>query len=132
MTSNESGPTVLVVDDQEAIRRIERRVLETHGYRVLEAEGAVEAIELLSAGAPLDLLIADLDMPDVRGDEMVRRIRTTRPGLKVLYVSGQINSLMDTRPLEDTEAFLEKPFTAPGLAQAVSLLIFGALKKPAP
>ena len=133
MTSNGSDrPTVLVVDDQAGIRSIERRVLEAHGYRVLEAEGAAEAIALLSAGAPLDLLIADLDMPEVRGDEMVRRIRKTRPGLKVLYVSGQINSLMDTRPLEETEAFLEKPFTVPGLAEAVSLLLFGSIKKPAP
>jgi len=133
MAANEAkGPTVLVVDDQDGIRSIERRVLESHGYHVLEAESAREAIELLSAGTPLDLLIADLDMPEVRGDEMVSRIRKTRPGLKVLYVSGQINSLMDTRSLEDTEAFLEKPFTVPGLAEAVSLLLFGSLKKPAP
>jgi two-component system cell cycle sensor histidine kinase/response regulator CckA len=132
MAANEAkGPTVLVVDDQAAIRSIERRVLETHGYHVLEAEGAREAIDLLSGGTTLDLLIADLDMPEVRGEEMVSRIRKTRPGLKVLYVTGQINTLMNARPLEDTEAFLEKPFTVPGLAEAVSLLLFGSLKKPA-
>ena len=133
MAANEAkGPTVLVVDDQAGIRSIERRVLETHGYHVMEAEGAREAIDLLAGGTPMDLLIADLDMPEVRGEEMVSRIRKTRPGLKVLYVSGQINTLMDARPLEDTEAFLEKPFTVPGLAEAVSLLLFGSLKKPAP
>ena len=133
MAANEAkGPTVLVVDDQAGIRSIERRVLETHGYHVLEAEGAREAIDLLAGGTPMDLLIADLDMPEVRGEEMVSRIRKTRPGLKVLYVSGQINTLMDARPLEDTEAFLEKPFTVPGLAEAVSLLLFGSLKKPVP
>jgi CheY-like chemotaxis protein len=123
-------PTVLVVDDEAAIRAIERRVLETHGYRVLEAQGGVEAIALLDSGQSLDLLIADLDMPGIRGEEMVRRIRSTRPGLKVLFVSGHIDVLMDARPLEDTEAFLEKPFTVPGLAEAVSLFLFGSIKKP--
>jgi hypothetical protein len=61
---------------------------------------------------------------------MVRRIRGTRPGLKVLYVSGQVDTLMDARQLEETEAFLDKPFSSGSLAEAVSLLIFGTLQKP--
>jgi len=121
--------TVLVVDDEAAIRMLARRVLEDAGYQVTEAAGGLDAIELLSKGTTLDLLIADLDMPTLGGDEMVRRIRSTRPDLKVLYVTGHIDRLMDARQLWEGEAFLDKPFTAAGLREAVSLLIYGVLKK---
>jgi CheY-like chemotaxis protein len=121
--------TVLVVDDEAPIRMLARRVLEDAGYQVTEAAGGLDAIELLSKGTTLDLLMADLDMPNLGGDEMVRRIRSTRPDLKVLYVTGHIDRLMDARQLWEGEAFLEKPFTAAGLREAVSLLIYGVLKK---
>jgi CheY-like chemotaxis protein len=121
--------TVLVVDDEAPIRMLARRVLEDAGYRVTEAAGGLDAIELLSKGTTLDLLMADLDMPNLGGDEMVRRIRSTRPDLKVLYVTGHIDRLMDARQLWEGEAFLEKPFTAAGLREAVSLLIHGVLKR---
>jgi FixJ family two-component response regulator len=64
-------------------------------------------------------------MPEVSGDEMVRRIRALRPDLKVLYVTGHIDRLMDARPLWDGEAFLDKPFSMNGLVEAVSLMIYG-------
>jgi CheY-like chemotaxis protein len=64
-------PTVLVVDDEAPMRAIERRVLEDLGYSVLEAAGGTDLVDLLAGGARFDLLIADLDMPMVRGDEMV-------------------------------------------------------------
>jgi CheY-like chemotaxis protein len=121
--------TVLVVDDEAPIRMLARRVLEDAGYQVTEAAGGLDAIELLSKGTTLDLLMADLDMPNLGGDEMVRRIRSTRPDLKVLYVTGHIDRLMDARQLWEGEAFLEKPFTAAGLREAVSLLIHGVLKR---
>jgi two-component system cell cycle sensor histidine kinase/response regulator CckA len=128
MRKEKPPTTVLVVDDEAPIREIERRTLEACGYAVREAGSGAEAIELLSLGTPLDLLIADLDMPELTGDEMVRRIRATRPDLKVLYVSGHIDLLMDARPLWDGEAFLEKPFNTTGLRQAVALLLYGTFK----
>jgi CheY-like chemotaxis protein len=121
--------TVLVVDDEAAIREIERLTLEAGGYQVTEASSGTEAIELLSHGAPLDLLIADLEMPELTGDEMVRRIRAARPDLKVLYVTGHIDLVMDARPLWEGEAFLEKPFNPTGLREAVALLLHGTLKE---
>jgi CheY-like chemotaxis protein len=124
-----TGPIVLVVDDEEPIRTVARRVLEDQGYQVTEATNGLEAIALLSRGAPLDLLMADLDMPELGGDEMVRRIRATRPDLKVLFVTGHIDKLMDARPLWEGEAFLEKPFSLVGLREAVSLLLHGTLQK---
>ncbi len=121
--------TVLVVDDDAPIRIVERRILEEVQYEVIEACNGLEAVELLARGTALSLLIADLDMPELAGDEMVRRIRAMRPDLKVLYVTGHIDRLMDARPLWEGEAFLEKPFNATGLREAVSLLLHGSLNK---
>ena len=121
---------VLVVDDEPLIRQIERRTLELEDrYSVLEAEGGAEGIAMLQDGRPLDLLIADLEMPDVPGEEMVRQIRSARPDLKVLYVTGHIDRLLNVRStLWEGEAFLDKPFTSQGLLEAVSLLLYGTLK----
>jgi CheY-like chemotaxis protein len=120
--------TVLVVDDEDLIRQIERRTLEGCGYLVTEAVSGSAAIESLADGSPLDLLIADLDMPEMTGGEMVRRLRGTRPDLKVLYVTGDIDSLMDVRTLWEGEAYLEKPFTGTALREAVALLLHGTLQ----
>jgi CheY-like chemotaxis protein len=126
----DASARVLVVDDEESIRVLARRVLEKGGYHVTEAANGLEAIALLEGGAPLNLLIADLQMPGLRGDEMVRRIRVTRPDLRVLYVTGHINRLLDEAPvLADGEAFVDKPFTATGLLEAVSLILYGTLKR---
>jgi CheY-like chemotaxis protein len=69
--------TVLVVDDEEPIRQLARRFLEPEGYHVIEASHGLEAVALLAGGTALDLLVADLDMPELEGIEMVRRIRAT-------------------------------------------------------
>jgi CheY-like chemotaxis protein len=114
---------VLLVDDDAAIRQIARRVLEQDGYDITEASSGPEAIALLSSGASLDLLMADLDMPALGGVEMVRWIRTTRPDLKVLFVTGHVDLLMESPRLWVGEAFLEKPFTPAGLCDAVSWLL---------
>jgi CheY-like chemotaxis protein len=121
-------PLVLVVDDEPAIREVEKRFLRKGGYRVIEAAGAGEAFAVLKQTAALDLLIADLDMPEIPGDEMVRQIRSARPDLKVLYVTAHIDRLLDVRAtLWEGEAFLDKPFTSKGLLEAVSLLLRGTL-----
>ena len=116
-------PTVLVVDDEAPMRALERRVLEDLGYRVLEAGNGTDLVDLLAAGACFDLLIADLDLPVVRGDEMARRIRRSRPDLPVLYVTGHSEWLLDGRTLAAGEAFLAKPFSVAQLRDAVSLLL---------
>ncbi len=122
-------PMVLVVDDEAGMRQLERRILESGPYTVIEASGAPEAFRMLEGGQRLDLLIADLDMPELSGEEMVLKIRAARPGLKVLYVSANVDRLLDARKiLDDGEAFLDKPFTAKGLLEAVSLLLFDTLK----
>ena len=124
-------PIVLVVDDEQRIRDLERGILESGGYEVIEATGATQAFQLLASGQKVDLLIADLEMPELPGEEMVLGIRATRRGLKVLYVSGVVDRLLDARKiLDDGEAFLDKPFTAKGLLEAVSLLLYDTLTPP--
>ena len=118
---------VLVVDDEAAIRRFARMALRRAGYEIEEAGDAAEAISLAQAGLAFDILVADLQMPDGGGADMVRELRAIRDDFKVLYVTGFIDSLMDSRPLMADEAFLEKPFSAEGLVEAVSLLAFGRI-----
>jgi CheY-like chemotaxis protein len=120
--------TVLLVDDEVGVRSLQRRVLEADGYQILEAANGAEGLHRMAGEAWVDLLIADLDMPVLAGDEMARRIRVARPDLCVLYVTGHIDQVMDVRPLWEGEAFLEKPFTAAGLREAVSLLLDGTLR----
>ena len=126
--SNAVEPLVLIVDDEEPIRQLERRILETGGYRVIEASRALEAFAQLQKDLRVDLVIADLQMPDLGGEEMARRIRRDRPDIKVLYVTGHIDEMMDERStLWEGEAFLDKPFTAKALLEAVSLLLYKKL-----
>jgi two-component system cell cycle sensor histidine kinase/response regulator CckA len=128
--ANTDQPLVLVLDDEAPIREIQRRILEKAGYRVIEASSGADAFTLLEGTEDLDLLIADLEMPELTGEEVVRRIRMARPDLKVLYVTGHIDRLLDARStLWEGEAYLDKPFTPRGLLEAVSLLLYGKLPK---
>lgn len=128
MSESRSGPLVLIVDDEPGIRELERRILEKAGYVVIEASDGAEAIRVLSSSAAPDLLIADLDMPNLTGEEMVRRVHAARPQQKVLYVTAHIDRLLDVRSIVwEGEAFLDKPFTTKGLLEAVSLLLTGTL-----
>ena len=121
---------ILMVEDQAGVRALARRILEPAGYLVIEAANGFDAITLVDGGLHVDLLMADLDMPVLRGDEMVRRLRAADADLKVLYVTAHIDSLMEERPvLWQGEAFLEKPYTPAGLLEAVSLLMFGTIDR---
>ena len=133
MTKTATGipaPAVLVADDEQPIRRIACRILERGGYRVMEASNGAEAIALFH-DTHLDLLMADLEMPGLAGNEMARRLRAIRPDLKVLFVTGYVDKLFKEQPvLWEDEAFLEKPFTSSGLLEAVALLLYGTLTPP--
>ena len=125
---NQESPksVVMVVDDEDSVRKLACRALELAGFRVIEARDGVEALGLINDATPVDLLCADMNMPVLAGDEMARQFRLRQPDLKVLYVSGFVDSLFEKRhTLWQGEAFLEKPFTSKGLVQAVSLLLAG-------
>jgi two-component system cell cycle sensor histidine kinase/response regulator CckA len=134
MESNQAPRgVVLVVDDEPGVRALARRILEGGGYGVLEAGNGVEALAVMNSQARVDFLIADLDMPVMRGEEMTKKIRALRPDLPVLYVTAHSELLFKERPeLIEGEAFLDKPFTMRGLLEAVSLLKAGSIKEPPP
>ena len=124
-------PIVLVVDDEEPIRMAVRRMLEGDGYHVIEAENGAKAVTLLEDDRTVHVLLADLEMPVMTGEEMVRQLREKRPELRVLYVTGHVDRLFSERPvLREGEAFVEKPFTSKELLQAISLLLYGTFKRP--
>lgn len=133
MRRENRNPLVLVVDDETSMRRIARTMLEQAGYDVIEASNGEDALRFVDQQTPIDLLVADVRMPVMDGDDMARRFRAARPDLKVLYVTGFADQLFENHPtLWQGEAFLDKPFSRRGLLEAASLLLFGSLEKPEP
>ena len=92
----------------------------------MEADGGLGAIALLQGGMALDLLIADLDMPELSGEDMVRRIHAVRPNLKVLYVTGNIDRLLNARSLLGRRGLRQTVHREEGLLEAVSQLLTAA------
>lgn len=117
---------VLVVDDEEVVRDLVTRILYQAGYTVLSASDGPDALLIADINAPIDLLVADLVMPQMYGDEVARQMRSRHPRLRVLYLTGHSGRLFTHRPLlPDREAFLDKPFTPEDLLEAISLLLYG-------
>jgi PAS domain S-box-containing protein len=113
--------TVLLVEDESAVRRLGRRILERRGYQVIEAESGAEAISLFQRMAPdIALLVSDVVMPGMSGGELARRLRIIKPSLRILFTSGYTaDAIAPNGELEAGTAFLEKPFTPDALAQKV-------------
>ena len=119
--------SVLVVDDEEAVRKLVDRVLREGGYQTVTAADGPEALDAASKLETLDILVTDVMMPQMHGDELARRLRQRQPGLKVLYLTGYSDQLFkDKFTLWEDEAFLDKPWSVKGLLEAVSLLLYGA------
>jgi two-component system cell cycle sensor histidine kinase/response regulator CckA len=123
---------VLVVDDEEPVRKFVDRVLREAGYKTALAADGPEAIEVAQRMESLDILVTDVMMPQMTGDELARRLRQTEQrGLKVLYLTGFSDRLFKEKvTLWEDEAFLDKPCGVQGLLQAVSLLLFGRFEVP--
>jgi two-component system cell cycle sensor histidine kinase/response regulator CckA len=116
-----SRDLVLVVEDEPGLRRLLVRTLSRHGYEVLEAGTGKEGLAVVAqAGDKLRLVVSDVVMPTMNGPEMARRLRETRPDLKVLYMSGYAGETMARGGmLEEHATLLGKPFTAHELLQKV-------------
>jgi PAS domain S-box-containing protein len=114
------GERVLVVEDEDAVRRLTERILESGGYRVTAASTAATALGLCADGAAVDLLLTDVIMPEMLGPELVERAIALRPALRVLYMSGYTHQAIARRQVAESDvAFVEKPFTAQTLLAAV-------------
>jgi PAS domain S-box-containing protein len=117
----EGSETVLVVEDQEAVRQYIRAVLEQRGYRVLQAADGTEALSLANRfSGTIHLLLTDLVMPVMNGRELAEKLKTTRPAVKVLFMSGYADETIDSRGIgADDLAYLAKPFGPEGLTERV-------------
>jgi two-component system, cell cycle sensor histidine kinase and response regulator CckA len=116
-----STETILLVEDEPAVRSIVSTILQQSGYTVLEADGGRAAIELVRAHAePIDLLITDVVMPEMGGRQLVEHLTAARPQMKVLYLSGHTDdALLRHGVLEADVAFLQKPFKIRALMDKV-------------
>jgi two-component system cell cycle sensor histidine kinase/response regulator CckA len=113
--------TILLVDDEEALRGAIRDALDGDGYRVLDAANGKDALEVLARwSGQVDLLLTDVLMPIMGGPELVRSVRALWPRTPVIFMSG---SLIDGIALEPCSAFLHKPFRYAALAEAISSAI---------
>ncbi len=113
--------TILLVEDQPALRELMQTILERQGYRVLSAESPTQALEKAksSAGA-IHLLVTDVIMPGMNGRSLAEELRSTRPQMKVLFISGYTDDMvLQHGQLEVGMGFLPKPFSPETLGHKI-------------
>lgn len=118
-----AGATILVVDDDDAVRGLIVKILEHQGHTVLEAASADNGLRL-SRTRPIDLLISDVVLDGARGDELAATLLSARPQMRLLCISGYPAESETLRTFDPARAvFLEKPFSAAQLIECVSDLL---------
>ena len=115
--------TILLVDDDSAVREVVAAMLEDLGYRVVEADGGAVALDLLSGGNRVDLVLADFSMPGMSGMELLREATARRPELPVLLVTGYADD--KTLAALGEERRVLKPFRNEELARKVRVALNG-------
>jgi DNA-binding NtrC family response regulator len=113
--------TVLVVEDEDGVRELLWKVLTDHGHTVLEARHGRDALSVAAGYEhPIQLLVTDVVMPEMGAGELVDQLLSTRPELKVLYISGYTNDEIVRRGVTEPDAaFIQKPFTSEELMRRV-------------
>ena len=113
--------TILLVEDEEAVRGLTSRILEKQGYRVIAAQHGREAMDIATKEAGhIDLVLTDIVMPGMNGRGLVERLAGIRPRIKSLYMSGYTDDDIVRRGfIEPSKSFLQKPFTSEALLQTV-------------
>jgi CheY-like chemotaxis protein len=122
-------PTVLVVDDEEDLRDIMRRMLERRGFNALVAADGAQAVDTCRSHAgDIDVLLTDLTLPGVSGGDLARQAAGLRPGMRVIYISGLPREVaVDKGLIADDARLVKKPFTSEALVSSVR----SALEEPA-
>jgi CheY-like chemotaxis protein len=119
--------TVLLVEDEDAVRALAREVLRRHGYVVIEARHGLDALRTAEQHQDqIHLLITDVVMPHMSGRDLAQRLAEIRPAMKVLFMSGYTNHAVVHRDLTPGSAFLQKPFTPDILARKVRSVLDAA------
>jgi len=113
--------TILLVEDEEMLRKLGRQTLKAQGYQILEAANGDEAIAFAAQhGGTIHLLLTDVIMPGMNGREVATRLLETRPSLRVLFMSGYTDAAIVHQGVLDERAnFIQKPFVPDGLARRV-------------
>lgn len=120
----DAGEVVLVVDDEESIRMLVTETLIDLGYTALEAADGPAALKVLAAGHHIDLLVTDVGLPGMNGRQLADAMRASRPGLKVLFITGYAeNAVLNHGDLEPGMHAITKPFAMEALATRVKSLI---------
>lgn len=118
--------TILVVEDEQVVRELLRRILEKRGYRVVEGRNGVEALAVWEEHAgEIKMLISDLVMPEMGGRDLADRLRAANPELPILFVSGYPYDPSGRSLPGDAPAFLRKPFSPRVLLGEVRRLLDG-------
>jgi CheY-like chemotaxis protein len=114
------GETVLLVEDQAALRRVIREVLEEYGYTVVEAGDVAAAVRAATTHlGPIHMLLTDVLLPNGSGPELAERLAMLRPEARPLFMSGYADDALLTRARGSSGAFIAKPFTPDALATKV-------------
>jgi two-component system, cell cycle sensor histidine kinase and response regulator CckA len=129
-TARPAGPpggyTILVVDDEEAVRRLACRMLTWTGYQAMEARHGREALSTIQQHqGPIHLVLTDIKMPGMTGRELGREIQNRWPDKPVLYMSGFATEVFQNGLLEPEAPFIAKPFTQDDLAAKIRALLEG-------
>jgi CheY-like chemotaxis protein len=121
------GETVLVVDDEETIRRLVSEVLEELGYSAIEAADGPSGVGVLESDARIDLMITDIGLPGgMNGRQVADAARSVRPGLKVLFITGYAeNAVVGNGHLDPGMQLLTKPFEIDALSDKIREMIEG-------
>jgi CheY-like chemotaxis protein len=121
--------TILLVEDNDAVRHAVRRMLEKMGYEILEAPHGDEGIRISQRfEGHIDVLVTDLMMPRMDGRALANALAVARPGMRVVFVSGYTDDAVLRRGLVDsTHAFVQKPFTGEELAHTINGLLDSAV-----
>jgi CheY-like chemotaxis protein len=120
-----TGETVLIVEDQDALREVTERIFTRSGYRVLTAAHGAQAVLIADKhDEEIHLLLTDVIMPNMLGDEVAERIRALRPGIEVLFMSAYpLGVLISQGRLNSGANLIEKPFTGPAIIERAGRLL---------
>ncbi len=112
--------TILLAEDEPGVRHVAKKILQSNGYTVLEAEDVEEAVRIADRqGVVIDLLLTDVVMPRLSGPDLANRVTRKHPEARVLYMSGYTDTIVHHGVLDPGTAFLQKPFTPESLALKV-------------
>jgi two-component system, cell cycle sensor histidine kinase and response regulator CckA len=117
--------TVLLVEDEAAVRELVRAILTSHGYQVLTAENKAQAVAICrQRQQPIDILLTDVVMPGVTGPELAKELLAMRSDLKVVYMTGYAGESLEEQGLNsDSILILQKPFTAADLERKIQQVL---------